>query len=237
MTHCWNKIRVLSYLLTKLLYLRYTYFVTSMHLFTIFFFWFRIFLFFLFSYYLFGSAFSSDLFFSYSLFGSGVSWYLFFHILFLIQDFPHICLGFFSYFHLVSGFSYFFLFSFLFSIFLIFLVHILFLAQDFPDILFVAQSFLHISFLDTVFLTLDLYNISLYFWNGLHCCSGTWWGVSSVLILFSLSHFLMPFYSCFLHSLCILVSKVILRSRESLWVIWVVNWFYIILQWLQQIKF
>ena len=146
-------------------------------------------------------------------------------------------------------FGFFFIFSFSFRIFLFFsilffvqhfpdisFVHILFLAQDFPDILFVAQSFLHISFLDTVFLTLDLYNISLYFWNGLHCCSGTWWGVSSVLILFSLSHFLMPFYSCFLHSLCILVSKVILRSRESLWVIWVVNWFYIILQWLQQIK-
>ena len=110
MTHCANKIRALSYLLTKLFCSFYTSFCD---------------------------------------------------FLFLVQDFCHICFSHVLFF--VEGCPYIWVFlvsSLLFRIFPAFLFFILFLSlrdflnrniQDFPDI----------SFFDTVFLTVDLYNVSL----------------------------------------------------------------------------
>ena len=95
--------------------------------------------------------------------------FVFLHILFLVQGFPHICFfscspfcwGFSAYLLFVScclfswGFSWYFFFSYFFfylRIFLIFLFYIYF---------FLVPDFSGISFFDTVFLTLDFYNIYL----------------------------------------------------------------------------
>ena len=78
-------------------------------------------------------------------------------------------------FHVYLCFSYFFLLGIVHKFFF----HILFCVQDFP-----------ISFFDTIFLTLDLYNISVYL---IALFFGPWWYFFSVMVLFSFSHFSMHF--------------------------------------------
>ena len=158
MTHCANELGALSYLLIKIFSIKYflcyasfcdfLFFGSGFFVifdFFIFSFWFKIFLIFAF--------------FIFSFLFPGFFLIFFSHIVFLVQDFSNICFWMFLF---GSGFSsYFFFFSC--SLFFGVFPHICFFHILFLNIIFCGrvQDFPDIFLFGTVFLTVDLYNISL----------------------------------------------------------------------------